>query len=443
MRTLRLLAFILAAATSAHALAGAPEPKSVLPWIDDDYAGALAQARAKNLPIFAEAWAPWCHTCQTMRAFVFTDEALAKHAGQFVWLSIDTEKSGNASFLRKYPIPAWPSFYVIDAQKERIALRWTGGATVAQLEKIFADGLGTVHGVDKIAREALARADGLYGDGKYTEAASAYRDAIRLLPPRSPEYARAVDSLLFCFQTTHDDAACVAVAGEQMARLRDTPSAANLAGSGLDCALGLPAGAPGRAEAVTAFESDARAVLADGKRKLAADDRSAIYGSLFSALEDAKDMEGARKISAEWVADLEGEAARAATAQQRTALDPDRLSAFDAAGQIEKAIPMLEQSEKAFPQDYNPPARLAFVYWKLKQYPAALTASDRALERVYGPRKLRVLAVRADIYKGMGDAAALRKTVEDALAFAEALPQGQRSETTVASLKKQLEGTTQ
>ena len=45
-----------------------------------------------------------------MRAYVFTDPALAKHAGQFVWLSIDTEKTGNAEFLRKYPIKAWPSF---------------------------------------------------------------------------------------------------------------------------------------------------------------------------------------------------------------------------------------------------------------------------------------------------------------------------------------------
>jgi len=51
-----------------------------------------------------------------------------------------------------------------------------------------------------------------------------------------------------------------------------------------------------------------------------------------------------------------------------------------------------------------------------------------------------VLAVRADIYKGMGDAAAAKKTVEDSLEYAEALPPGQRSEPTIAALKKQLEG---
>lgn len=33
--------------------------RSVLPWVEDDYAKALSQARAKDVPIFVEAWAPW------------------------------------------------------------------------------------------------------------------------------------------------------------------------------------------------------------------------------------------------------------------------------------------------------------------------------------------------------------------------------------------------
>ena len=30
-----------------------------VPFIEDNYTKALAQAKAKNLPIFVEAWAPW------------------------------------------------------------------------------------------------------------------------------------------------------------------------------------------------------------------------------------------------------------------------------------------------------------------------------------------------------------------------------------------------
>jgi hypothetical protein len=30
-----------------------------LPFLSDDYARALADARARSLPLFIEAWAPW------------------------------------------------------------------------------------------------------------------------------------------------------------------------------------------------------------------------------------------------------------------------------------------------------------------------------------------------------------------------------------------------
>ena len=49
-------------ATAALLLALAPATlaaKPVLPFIEDDYARALAEARARKLPLFIEAWAPW------------------------------------------------------------------------------------------------------------------------------------------------------------------------------------------------------------------------------------------------------------------------------------------------------------------------------------------------------------------------------------------------
>lgn len=50
--------------TVAAAGAGAGKPVTpaapkVLPFIQDDYAGALAKARERKLPLFIEAWAPW------------------------------------------------------------------------------------------------------------------------------------------------------------------------------------------------------------------------------------------------------------------------------------------------------------------------------------------------------------------------------------------------
>lgn len=52
---------IWTAALGLACLAAAPAAASsaVVPFIEDDYGRALAEARARNVPMFVEAWAPW------------------------------------------------------------------------------------------------------------------------------------------------------------------------------------------------------------------------------------------------------------------------------------------------------------------------------------------------------------------------------------------------
>ena len=50
-----------------------------------------------------------------MRANVLNDAALVKQAGQFAWLSIDSEKPVNAGFVAKFATGGVPLFLVIDA----------------------------------------------------------------------------------------------------------------------------------------------------------------------------------------------------------------------------------------------------------------------------------------------------------------------------------------
>ena len=303
MRFRTLLILALASAATVSGLApSTPSPKtaaSVLPWIDDDYARALSEAKRKKIPIFAELWAPWCHTCRSMQAFVFTDKALSRNAGQFIWLSIDTEKEQNAPFVKKFPNRAWPSYYVIDPNTETVSLRWVGGATVAQLRKFFHDGSRAAGGT---ADAALGKADALYSAGDYEKAQLAYAEALAGLSPKSPAYSRAVEARLYSLQTTRNYAECVAFARATLPSLAHTVSGATFAGAGLDCAGKLPSTAAGRSEAIAFFEAKVRAALADASLKLVADDRSALYGSLQSALDDGGDKAGAQKVADEWVA---------------------------------------------------------------------------------------------------------------------------------------------
>ncbi|HKD11803.1 MAG TPA: hypothetical protein VKE50_06995 [Thermoanaerobaculia bacterium] len=36
-----------------------PAARAALPFIEDDYSRAVRDARARHVPIFLEAWAPW------------------------------------------------------------------------------------------------------------------------------------------------------------------------------------------------------------------------------------------------------------------------------------------------------------------------------------------------------------------------------------------------
>jgi hypothetical protein len=374
-----------------------------------------------------------------MRAFVFTDKALARRAGQFVWLSIDTEKQGNAPFLTKFPVEAWPSFYVLDPARESVALKWVGGASVRQVEKILDDGRQSVRGGEKGVEEILARADRLYGEGKHADAARAYRDALSRAPGNWPRYGRAVESLLFSLQMTHDQGGCAETARAAFPKLKRTSSAANVAASGLDCALNLKPEDPERATLVAALAADSREIVTARRPDIAADDISSVYENLAAEREAAKDEEGRKKVLSARAAFLEAEAARAKNPDARAVFDSHRLSTYLALNEPARAIPMLEASERDLPDDYNPPARLAVALNALKKYDEALAASDRALARAYGPRKIGILRTRAEIYAARGDPAAARKTMEETVRYAESLPAGQRSEKTVAALKKKLE----
>src|SRR5579863_5656467 len=116
---------------------------SPLKFIEDDYAGALAQARARGLPVFIDAWAPWCHTCLSMREYVLSDALLAPFASHFVFLSLDTEREGNAGVVDKLGVHVLPTMFVVDPNGERVVFAWPGSMTAVELGELLREASST------------------------------------------------------------------------------------------------------------------------------------------------------------------------------------------------------------------------------------------------------------------------------------------------------------
>jgi tetratricopeptide (TPR) repeat protein len=337
-----------------------------------------------------------------MRATVLTDAALAKQAGRFVWLSIDTENGKNADFLDRYPWDAVPTFEVLDAKTERVAYSWIGAVDAPELVRRFDE-----------AESALRTTNGAVAS-----------------QPSSP------DALVLALSLAGKNDECARRALELLPGLPPASVKANVASTGLDCALSAPEDATWRAPALATLEAAVREAV--GYEGLLDDDRSGLYSALVDARMRQKDEPGAKAESEAWLDWLDAQARTAPSAEARAALDGYRVSAALGARAPERVVATIRRSERELPNDYNPPARLALVYRELGRYDDALAASDRALSKVYGPRKLTLLDARATIFEKKGDPANARATLEEAMAYASTLAKSQRPKGLIARIEKRL-----
>jgi thioredoxin-like negative regulator of GroEL len=398
-----------------------------LPFIHDDYPAALAEAKRQGKPLFVDAWAPWCHSCQSLRTYVLTDPSLAPLAGDFVWLSVDTEKDSNAEWVARHPHSALPTLWVIDPTNDRPILKWAGTVTAVELRELLtvavADARSGGEGPATEAMAAFVRGNRALAAGDAETAEKEHRAALAAAPKDHPHRARMVEALVTELALAKRPAPCAEVAAAEAPAMSPGTSRASVLVAGLGCARDAKrTGDVARLLELVVHDASAR------NDRLLPDDRSALYEEAVTTKKESGDVAGARKLAVEWAAFLEGEAGKAKTSDARASLDPLRLAAYLALEEPARAIPMLEQSEKDFPDDYNPPARLGRVYLEMKRLDDAQRAADRAVARVYGPRAMRVFALVADIAKARGDRAGEIRALEQALARSEksVLTEGQK-----------------
>jgi tetratricopeptide (TPR) repeat protein len=413
-----------AAIPTATARPPTPPAPATIVFIENDYPHALAEARARHVPLFIDAWATWCHTCLSMRSYVFPDPALRGFADRFVWLSIDTERDENAAIVARLVPHVLPTLYVLEPATERPVLAWPGSLTATELVSLLDDAeLAARHGdAGGDAAAALLRGHQARAAGNLQDAITAYRAALAAAPADWPRRPQAVDALVASLADDKQHAVCVTTAAEEAARLPPGTPVADVLRSAFGCIEKLPRSAPERTH-LAALVKLGEQVATDLTQPILADDRSDLFDYVVQALKDqSKHADDVKRVATAWASFLEDQAAKAPSPPARQVFDAHRMLAYLALNQPERAVPMFEQSERDFPDDYNPPSRLAKVFLVMKRYADAEAAVSRSLSRAYGARKLTLWSLQDEIFEAQDKRADAKRALEAALAFAKTIP---------------------
>jgi tetratricopeptide (TPR) repeat protein len=427
---------------AAPAVPAAPAPAPSLQFVEDDLAGATARARKEGKALFVDVWAPWCHTCLSMKRYVLTDPSLLPLAEKAVFVSLDSDRPSSAAFLERHAVKVWPTFYVLDPTADRVVGYWPGGASVGEIRALVDEAVRQARhaeGETSVASAHFAAAREAQAAGDVKRAAAEYQDALRHASNEWPDRSATLLGLIQSLYGAKAWYPCVEIGmGYGPRDVHGAALPTDFAFYLLQCAAHIPDGV---------YQSQARASANTQLRNLvdhpppdaSTDDRADTLDNLAEGLTAAGDLEGAKKAQEARLALLEQAAREAPTPELASTYDYGRATAYAALGRGDEAVRMLEERRRQFPDSYEPVARLADVLTKLGRPREALAAADRAIALAYGPRRLRYVKLRAELLGKLGDPAGELAALRDEVAGYEGLAPGQQNPEKLADARRRLD----
>lgn len=396
------------------------------PAIADDVPAALVRARRENKPaVVVDVWAPWCHTCLSMKHFVLPDPALNAVFERAVFATVDSDREANAPFMERYAVHAWPTFFVLDAKTGKLLGMWEGAASVEELRDTVTYAIdsvdatpGSLLALMMSGQQALARADDV-------QASRHYRAALRRGGSAWARRSEALFGWIRAEQRQGHVGKCAQIGVEHVDEVVGAAVPTDFVWVMMSCGEVVR----DKVLARRTFAA-ARARLKRHVRRPPAsasvDDRSDALSLYASVLRRDGNREAARRVRREQLALLEEAAAGAPTPAMAATFDYARLGAYLALGQGKRAVKMLRRRVEQLPGSYEPRARLAQALRSLGRTEAALAAIDGAVQLAYGPRRIRYLDMRADLLRKGGRTQEERGALQALLEAYAALSEKQR-----------------
>lgn len=427
----------------AEACAGKGETKGPITWFEDDWAGAVACAKQRNVPIVLDLWAPWCHTCIAMQTTVFMDPSFATKKDSFVFAALDADREVNAGPVGTYATTAMPTFYVIGPD-EAVLARFVGAATLKEFHAFIDAGARAAKGGMAVADARLNAAERALAIRDFATAEPELTAALAAAQPGWPRRAEAVAALQSTYRKLGKQHDCVKLSDANLDQVGKSAIATNFYATAIECVGDLAKDPPADADPAVAKSVQDRAIAAlagvcgDPKSELSVDDLAEALGYLRDAQEASGKTDDAKATAEKLRTTLDTAWTNAPTAFARMTYIWPRAEVYV---WLKRGLDLVADYEKLsaeLPSEYDPPARLGWIYWKSGKLPEAATWTDKALKLVYGPRKGRLLNQRAEIAAATGDKATEKQTRAEAVKLWESLPPGQQNPDQLAKAKAAL-----
>ncbi len=441
LRALGFLSLLASAcAPSAPAVpepADKPAPDRPVAFLEGDFPAALTRASAEKKLVFVDAWAPWCHTCLSMRDVVLSRPELARFERSYVFVALDTDREESAAFLERYRMRVWPTFFVLAPESGSVLAMHGGAMSLEEITALLEAGLEASKAGPKGAPGALALAQAhqAYVSKDMARAASLYEEAASLLG--DDRRAEALLGAMRALSEGGDPAKCAAYGREHAASVPGSAAPVDFLYYLQSCADKLPDG-DDRKAAVAVVKARILALVESPPAGSSTDDRADALAVAAEVLRDAKDDAGAKRFEERRLALLEQAAKDAKTPEMAQVHDYERLMTLINLGRANDAVTLLAERTTQLPNSYEAHARHAQALIAAGRLEEAIGAIDRAIQLSYGPRRLGYLARKADTLGKLGKKEAQIATLELEVRGWTELDAGHADEGKLADAEKRL-----
>lgn len=358
---------------------------------------ALQKAAAQKKTVVVDFWAKWCHSCLSMKHYVLKAKELGASAQDVIWVAVETDKPENEALMKRFPVAAWPTFYFLTSSGD-VLLKKQGTTSVEGFRQLITTASKVSKIEDNEKRLQLAAA---------LQAPSDHVASLEKMAMDNPWPGRNMAALALLdvrARKHHNCSSFFRSYREALGGMEKVDFAYSMA----SCEIGKEQKETSPSESLEIAIKD----IADASNspEFAPDDRSALLGALRyfykqspeswrKAIFVATDQDYAKQQKELLLQAFDN----AKSPQQAMTFLWPLAEVHDFLGEHEALLPRIHANEKALPNEYDPPYRLAWLYLKLGRYNKASAAIERALTKGYGPRKGRILTLKAEIIEAGGD----------------------------------------